>query len=150
MVAGRFLLPDNDLGGADDEHGEEFLVEARVVHGSGWSSETLEESGAAAAVGVTVLQVLRGDDRHTGDAAQQVVIEDGDILTVRGTTRQVADLIASDDIDVATDMGGARQPKAGDGFLIRALVRNRWLFNGQRAGSLEMPQRYRARLVVLG
>ncbi|SEE68972.1 SLC13 family permease [Ruania alba] len=149
LAVGRFLLPNTDLGGAGEDHDEEFVVEARIPSGSGWSGTTLEESGAHAEVGVTVLALLRGEDRHRAEEAEQVPVQDGDILTVRGTTRQVADLIATEDVDVVADMGGDRQPRASNGFLVRALVRNRWLFNGQRAGSLNFPRRYRARLVGL-
>jgi di/tricarboxylate transporter len=56
LVAGRFLLPDTDLGGttddSDDADDEEFVVELRVPAGSRWVGESLAGSGRAASVGV--------------------------------------------------------------------------------------------------
>jgi di/tricarboxylate transporter len=141
---GRYLLPRTDLGG-EVEADEEFVVEIGFPTDSAWLGVTLEESGKAAAAGVTVTRVIR-DGKSRRDDAEQLVLTESDVVKVRGTTRQIADLISSPGVKVLTDTSPF--PNATkEGTLVRALVRNRLLFTGRRARDIGFWIRYRARLV---
>ncbi|QYJ05525.1 SLC13 family permease [Nocardioides panacisoli] len=143
-LVGRFLLPSTDLGG-EDEAEEEFVVELGFPAGSGWLGASLAESGRASDAGVTVTRLIRDGASHREDAERLRLTED-DVVKVRGTTRQVADLIKDEDVVVLTDTH--RNTRAsGNGVLVRALVRNRLLFTGRRARTIGFWVRYRARLV---
>lgn len=144
LLLGRFLLPQEDLGG-EPEADEEFVVELGLPDESGWLNASLAESGKVTAAGVHLLKVVRKGKAHLTDA-EELVLEPGDVVQVRGTVRQVADLIAAEDVRVLSDSGGFRSA-SGDGFLLRALLRNRLLYNGTRARAVDFWSRYRARLI---
>lgn len=144
ITVGRRLLPDRALGGAAAEDEETFVVELRVPSGSEFVGSTLADAEDITSIGADLLSLTRNGDRYQGDDALEVALEDGDIITVRATLRQVADFVAIEDIHVATDMDGT-YGHARDGKLVRAVVRNRWLFNGRRSADVGFWQRYRAR-----
>lgn len=155
LLVGRRLLPARELGGAspaatddegeDGENDERFVVEIAPVPESAWLGADLEGSGRAAAAGIEVLALVR-DGKVRRDQPATVPLEAGDVLQVRGTVRQVADLIASEDVKVLAGADTA-QPASGDGRLVRALVRNRLLYSGRRASEVGFWPRYRARLL---
>jgi di/tricarboxylate transporter len=151
LLVGRRLLPARGLGepgpdeGGDDGAQERFVVEVAVAAGSAWAEAALEESGRAAAAGVEVLAVVRDGKPHR-DEPTRVRLEAGDVLQVRGTVRQVADLVASEEVTVLAGSDTA-QPATGEGHLVRALVRNRLLYSGRRASEIGFWPRYRARLL---
>lgn len=144
VTIGRHLLPDRALGGAGTEEEETFVVELRVPHGSELVGSTLADADDINSIGAGLLRLTRNGDRHEGEAATTVPLEDGDIITVRATLRQVADYVAHDHVHVASDMDG-NYGHARDGHLVRAVVRNRWLFNGRRSADIGFWRRYRAR-----
>lgn len=151
LLVGRRLLPARELGepgpgGAEDDGTHErFVVEVSLPADSSWAGSGIEESGRAAAAGVEVLSVVR-DGKAQRDEVATLGLEAGDVLQVRGTVRQVADLIASEDVTVIAGADTA-QPATGDGRLVRALVRNRLLYSGRRASEIGFWPRYRARLL---
>lgn len=144
VTVGRHLLPNRDIGGGDDDGDEQFVVELRVPAGSELVGTVVAEAGEVEAIGAEVLRLTRDEERFDGEDAKRVVLADGDILTVRATTRQVADFVADESLHVASDMDGGFG-HARDGHLVRVVVRNRWLFNGRRAGAIGFWRRFRAR-----
>ncbi|WP_203338124.1 SLC13 family permease [Nocardioides limicola] len=142
LVVGRFLLPEEDLGGDLDAE-EEFVVELRARPESSWLGRSLGDSRKASSV--QLLKVVR-DGKSFRDAPEQVELAAGDIVQVRGTIRQIADLIADEAVDVLADPDG-QIVAHGEGYLVRALVRNRLLYTGQRSRAIGFWTRYRARLV---
>lgn len=149
LTVGRLLLPDQGVSGSATDAGaddaEEFVVEMRIPAGSEWIGERPESTSLTTTIGVTLLRVIRDDAEIDDDAP----LEAGDVLVTRGTMRQVADAIAHEEVDVATDMNGGGRIPAGEGLLVRAILRNRWFFDGQRAGTIGFARRFRARLVGL-
>ncbi|WP_349827776.1 SLC13 family permease [Brevibacterium litoralis] len=166
LTVGRHLLPDREIGGeatagtgsddGTDGNGDTsegtFVVELRVPKGSEAVGRTLDDFGAFTEIGATPLRLTHPEDSDTSDrpaptaaeALSTTPLSDGDIVTVSATTRQVADFVAAEDFHVASDMDGS-YGHARDGVLVRALVRNRLLFDGRRARDIGFWRRYRAR-----
>ncbi|GHC99215.1 SLC13 family permease [Zhihengliuella salsuginis] len=148
VTVGRHLLPNRDLGGGETDEDAQFVVELRIPHGSELVGNTLADADNVNYIGADILGLTRGDTRHDSEPAATMPLEDGDIVTVHATTRQVADFVASDHVHVASDMDG-NYGHAREGHLVRAVVRNRWLFNGRRSADIGFWRRYRARPIGL-
>lgn len=147
LTVGRLLLPVRDTVRLTGEDDEEFVVEVEVPGDSPLVGEPLGSGGVIASAGVTVTKLVRGRQGHEENAATMTAAAE-DIVHVRGTVRQIMDLIASDDVDVLSDIGERRVAR-GDGSLVRVLLRNRHRFNGGTAGTIGFWQRYRTRLIGL-
>ncbi|MFU8895416.1 MAG: SLC13 family permease [Gammaproteobacteria bacterium] len=147
VTLGRLLLPKEDQIRIQGEDDEAFILELGVREDSDLVGKTLEESKFPARAGVDVLKLVRGATTHIKRAGD-INIKAGDVLQVRGNLRQIMDLIKSDNIDVLSEIGDAHRVRS-DGQLVRVLLRDRQVFKGKTAASVDFWKRYQARLIGL-
>ncbi len=147
LTIGRWLMPTKDLIKIEDAENEKFLIELGVPQDSRLIAKTLEESEFAERHAVDVLKLIRGQSTHI-KRAQTTRIDAGDVIHARGNLRQIMDLIKSDEVEMHSDAGDMRRVRS-DGDLVRVLFRNRQLFKGATAASVNFWARYRARLIGL-
>lgn len=147
FTVGRWLLPKRDSKRLEVEVEDFFVVELGIPEGSPLVGETLAESGLAARTGVEVLKLVRGEASRIG-RAETTDVKAGDVVTVRGTVRQIMDLIQSDRVEVLSEFGRRRRVR-GDGQFVRLLLRERQVFNGRSGAEVDFWRRYGGRLIGL-
>jgi di/tricarboxylate transporter len=147
LTIGRFLLPKSDRIQLQDDQSERFVVELGVRPDSALIDQTLEDAGFAEKNSVDVLKLVRDNATHI-KRARSVTVRSGDVIQVKAGLRSVMDLIASDDVEVLSEMDQSRRVR-GDGRLVRVLLRNRQRFSGRKAAQAGFWTRYRARLIGL-
>lgn len=145
MTAARWLLPEKDAAPLMTEDDETFVIELGVPEDSPLIGQTLEEAKFATRNGLDVIKLVRGGQslvKHAGTRP----MENGDVIMVRTTAGHARDLIGTDEVRVLSEFGKPRRVRQ-DGSLVRALLRNRVVFNGRRAGAVDFWDRYQARLL---
>lgn len=147
VTIGRWLMPVKDAAPLARDEEERYLVELGVPEKSPLMDKTLAESKFTEKTGVEVLQLVRGDTSHI-KRAEETKIASADVVIVRGTFRQISDLVKAEDIEVLSDFGESRRVR-GDGLLVSVLLRNRLVFAGHTAEAVDFWSRYRARLIGL-
>jgi di/tricarboxylate transporter len=143
----RWLLPPRDRVKMQQDGREFFVFEVRVRSGSRLVGKSISEADFDDRSGTVPLRLVRGEDSHIKRAATTRLKVD-DILHLRGTRRQIADLIKSDDVEVLSEFGRAHRVRS-DGHLARVLLRNDRIFKGRKGSSVNFWERYQARLVGL-
>lgn len=147
MTAGRWLLPKGGGQGPDvAEHGT-FVVELRLSDDSPQLDQSLEETDFATRHAVDVVKLVRADRAHV-KRAETMAVQADDVILVRGTMRQIMDLIKADDVQVISEFGAARRVRS-DGQLVRVLLRNARVFKDRAGKEVDFWNRYRARLIGL-
>ncbi|MFU8878605.1 MAG: SLC13 family permease, partial [Wenzhouxiangellaceae bacterium] len=147
ITLGRWLMPKKDLVKLQNDEAELFIVELGVPKASPLIDKNLAESKFAIRTAVEVLNLVRGTTRHI-KRAEEVSVQEGDVIQVRANLRQIMDLIKTDDVELLSDMDEARHVRE-DGQLVRVLLRNRQLFKGRTAAEAGFWQRYQGRLIGL-
>ena len=147
LTIGRWLMPKEDAAPIAHEADEEFVVELGIPEDSPLIDHTLEEARFGTHTGVSVLKLVRGQKTHIKRACSMKIAAD-DVLIIRGSLRQIMDLIKAPDVRVLSEFGKSSRVR-GDGHLVPVLLRNRLSFAGRVAGSVDFQERYRARLVGL-
>lgn len=147
FTVGRWLLPKRDSKRLEVEAEDSFVIEVSVPEGSPLVGKTLEESQLATRSGIEVLKLVRGDDSRVG-RAETTAVDAGDVVMVRGTVRQIMDLIQSKRVEVLSEFGRPRRVR-GDGQLVRLLLRDRQVFNGKSGAQVDFWRRYGGRLIGL-
>lgn len=147
LLIGRWLMPERDRIKLQDEESERFILEVSVKPRGGLVGKSVSQAGFAERSGTDVLRLVRGDDSRVKRAATTRLKVD-DVLHLRATRRQIADLIKSDDVEVLSEFGSARRVRS-DGHLARLLLRNDRIFKGNTGKRVDFWQRYQARLVGL-
>lgn len=147
LLLGRWLMPKSDRVKLQDEDAERFIFEVSVKERGGLVGKSVSEAGFSEHSGTEVIRLVRGEDSRVKRAAT-TRLKLGDILHLRGTRRQIADLIKSDDVEVLSEIGIPRRVRS-DGYLARLLLRNDRVFKGNTAKRVDFWQRYQARLVGL-
>jgi di/tricarboxylate transporter len=147
LTVGRLLLPRGGRGAADDGAGEErYLFEVTIPRASALVGRPLADSGFLEAQGVELRRLLRGGRSFTTTAATQELAAD-DVLLLCGTTQQVHDLLALDDVRVLAGGEGARRAPHPQARLVRAMLRSGRAFGRRAAGNADFWSRGRAQLV---
>lgn len=144
ITIGRWLLPSKDrvkLHHDDDE----FIIELGLAKNSSLLEKSLADNEFASKTAVKVLKLLRAQTTYI-KRAEEINLQEGDIIQVRANMRQIMDLIKHDEVEVLSEVGSSRQVRS-DGRLVRALLRNRSLFKGKTAESVGFWKRYEARLI---
>ncbi|HEX7719200.1 MAG TPA: SLC13 family permease, partial [Woeseiaceae bacterium] len=147
LTIGRWLLPKQDANPLDHDVDENFVIELRVNKGSKYIGQTLKDGGFIASSGAKVLKLIRGDKVHI-KRAEELPVEEEDLLIVCATLRQIMDLIKADDIEVLSEFGEARNVRK-DGLLVPVLLRSRMIFTGRTAATVNFWERYQGRLIGL-
>lgn len=147
VTVGRWLMPKKDSKRLEVEADERFIVELGIREGTPLVGRTLNESEFAIRHSVEVLKLVRGDDTRV-KRAETTRIKAGDVIHVRATVRHIMDMIKSDEVEVLSEFGEPRRVR-GDGKLVRALLRDRQVFNGKTGAEVDFWNRYTARLVGL-
>ncbi|MEE4303367.1 MAG: SLC13 family permease [Wenzhouxiangella sp.] len=147
LLFGRWLMPERDRIKLQDEEAEHFILEVSVKPRGGLVGKSVSEAGLAERSGVEVLRLVRGDDSRV-KRAETTRLKVDDVLHLRATRRQIADLIKSDDLEVLSEFGPPRRVRS-DGHLARLLLRNDRIFKGNTGKRVDFWQRYQARLVGL-
>lgn len=144
ITIGRWLLPSKDrvkLHHDDDE----FIIELGLAKNSSLLEKSLADNEFASKTAVKVLKLLRAQTTYI-KRAEEINLQERDIIQVRANMRQIMDLIKHDEVEVLSEVGSSRQVRS-DGRLVRALLRNRSLFKGKTAESVGFWKRYEARLI---
>ncbi len=147
LLIGRWLLPAGDRVAVDDKDEEDLAFEVRVASGGRLVGKSVSEADFDDYTGTEVMRLVRNGESHIKRAAT-TRLKVGDVLKLRGTRRQVADLIKSDDVILISDFGHARQVRS-DGHLARVLLRNERVFDGRPGQQIDFWRRYQARPVGL-
>ncbi len=147
LTIGRLLLPKTDARAVADEEEESFVVELVVTSDSKLIGMTLEEAKFESHSGVEVMKLVRGGQLRTAKAKDTALKAD-DVIMGKATVRQIMDLIKEDWVDVLSEFDSARKARS-DSQLVPVLLRNRRLFNGRPARSIDFWKRYQARLIGL-
>ena len=147
VTLGRLLLPKEDRIQIQGEDDERIIFELGVREDSDLIGKTLEESKFTDRSAVEVLKLVRGTTTHI-KRAESINIKADDVVQVCGNLRQIMDLIKSALIDVLSEMGDTHRVRS-DGQLVRVLLRDRQIFKGKTAASVDFWKRYQARLIGL-
>ncbi|NBD95660.1 MAG: citrate transporter [Gammaproteobacteria bacterium] len=147
LLVGRWLLPKKDLVQLQDEDEENFIFEVQVQSGGSLIGRSVSEAEFDEQTGTEVVRVVRNGESWIKHAAT-TRLKVNDILHVRGTRRQVADLIKSEDVTVLSAIDQSRRVRS-DGHLARLLLRNDRVFKNAPARRVDFWRRYQARLVGL-
>ncbi|HUO83311.1 MAG TPA: SLC13 family permease [Gammaproteobacteria bacterium] len=147
VTVGRWLMPKKDAAPLAHDEEERYVVELGVPPKSALVGRTLADWKFLEKTGVDVLKLVRGDSAHI-KRAENMKIAAGDVILVRGTLRQIMDLVKADEVEVLSEFGDARRVR-GDGLFGAVLLRNRRVFAGRTAAVADFWSRYRARLIGL-
>lgn len=147
LLVGRWLLPEGDRVSVHDENEEDFVFEVRVASGGGLVGKSISEADFDDRTGTEVVRLVRDGESHIKRAATTRLKVD-DVIQLRGTRRQVADLIKSDEVALISDFGRARRVRS-DGHLARVLLRNDRVFDSTPGRQIDFWRRYQARPVGL-
>lgn len=145
ITVGRWLLPKKDAAPIAREAEEKFIIELGIPEKSRLIGRALGKSKFTARTGVEVVKLVRGDEGLL-KRAEATRIAAGDVLVVRGTLRQIMDLIKARNVEVLSAFGEERKAR-GDGDLVAAVLRNRMVFTGGTAAAIDFWKRYQARLI---
>ena len=121
MLIGRWLLPQHTaIGIASAQTLGKFVTEFKLLAGSPLIGQTIGPSGFADKHGVSVLELLRGDERVWAPRGQE--LQPDDILITRGDWDRLEDFKLSQKLEIPTVAG--TEDKGGDGrrMLIEAMV----------------------------
>ncbi len=143
LTVGRWLLPSQDAMRLDLEVGARFVVELGVPPGSALIGASLDEVGFTERADVEVTRLLRGGRTYV-QKATSTELRAGDVIKVLAGMRQVADIIARDDVEVLSEFGASHRVRR-DGRLVRMLLRDRRVFSGRTAGEIDFWTRYHGR-----
>jgi di/tricarboxylate transporter len=147
LTVGRWLLPRQDAAPLAAEDEEHFVIELALTKDSPLLDKTLEAAQFSAGTGVSTLKLLRGEQTII-KRAEETPLEQGDLLLVRATLRQIMDLISDDRVEVLSEFGEARRVR-NDGKLVAVLLRNRLVFNGRTARGVDFWKRFGGRVIGL-
>ncbi|HSH26281.1 MAG TPA: SLC13 family permease, partial [Wenzhouxiangella sp.] len=92
LLIGRWLLPAGDRVAVDDKDEEDLAFEVRVASGGRLVGKSVSEADFDDYTGTEVMRLVRNGESHIKRAAT-TRLKVGDVLKLRGTRRQVADLI---------------------------------------------------------
>ncbi len=145
LLFGRWLLPNKDRVQVQDEDEEDFIFEVQVKSGGALVGKSVSEAGFDEQTGTEVVRLVRDGESWIKHAATTRLKVD-DVLHLRGTRRQVADLIKSEEVTVLSAIDPTRRVR-GDGHLARILLRNDRVFKNAPARRVDFWRRYQARLV---
>ncbi|WP_376692102.1 SLC13 family permease [Wenzhouxiangella sp. EGI_FJ10409] len=147
LTLGRWLLPKTDRANVHDESEETFVFEVSIPSGSDLVGKSCSEADFVSRHHVSVLRLVRGSESHV-KRAETTRLKVDDILHLRGTRRQVMDLVKSEEVEVISEFGERRRLRR-DGKLARVLLRNDRVFKNVTGDSVGFWKRYSARLVGL-
>jgi di/tricarboxylate transporter len=147
LTAGRLLMPKKDAAKLQSDDAEYFIVELGIPEGSELIGQTLEAAEFEMKTAAKILKLVRGTQSHIKRAATTSLQVD-DVIQVRGSLRQIMDLIKSDNVEVLSEFGDTRRVRK-DGNLVRVLLRNERIFQGRSAREVDFWQRYQARPIGL-
>ena len=121
MLIGRWLLPQHT--GVDAVSAQtlgKFVTELKVLAGSPLIGQAIGASGFTDKYGVSVLELLRGDERVWAPRGQQ--LQQDDILITRGDWDRLEDFRVAHKLEIPTV--ASSEEKGGDGrrMLIEAMV----------------------------
>ncbi|MCA1799337.1 MAG: SLC13 family permease [Xanthomonadaceae bacterium] len=143
ITIGRWLMPVKDATRITGDEEETFVVELRVNSDSKLVGRSLEDAKFLGRNPVEVLKLVREGTAHIKRAAT-IKLAAGDLLLVRASIRQVMDMIKDAAVEVLSEFGEPRRVR-GDGMLVSVLLRNRVVFAGKDASSVDFWGRYKAR-----
>lgn len=147
LTVGRWLMPKRDRIALSDDSEERFLFEVEVRSTSRLVGESLEGAAFAERHDLEVLKLVRGA-RSWVKRAATTPLETGDTLQLRGTRRQILDLIRADEVWVLSEFGESQRVRK-DGQLARILLRNYEVFEDRTGRQVDFWRRYKARLLGL-
>lgn len=147
LLPGRWLLPSTDRINIRDDEEQRFVFEARVPPGSSLVGKSLSEAEFPERHATETLRLIRGEESRVKHAATTRLKVD-DVLQLRGTRRQIMDLIKEDEVEVLSEFGEPRRVR-GDGKLARVLLRNERVFRRSTGSEVDFWRRYRARPIGL-
>lgn len=147
-VTPRLLRAEPEQAAVDAFGIKEFLYEVLVEKGSPFAGRTLAESGIGA-LGITVLALVRGNERIVSPAASEVV-RTGDLLLVEGGRRTISGIAEADGLAVKS-----MPPRAGitlgedEGRLVEVTVSYNSPFIGKTLQELNFRRRYDLSVLAL-
>lgn len=145
VTIGRLLMPARDAARITGDDEETFVVELRINDHSKLIGRSLDDEKFLERNPVEVLKLVREGSAHIKRAAT-IKLAAGDLLLVRASIRQVMDMIKDAAVEVLSEFGEPRRVR-GDGMLVSVLLRNRVVFAGKDAGSVDFWGRYKARAI---
>jgi di/tricarboxylate transporter len=148
VTLGRWLMPKKDAAPLAHEEEERFVVELGVPEKSDLVDETLSDWRFSEKTGAEVLKLFRRNSAHV-KRAEDMKVAAGDVILVRGTLRQIMDLVKASEVEVLSELGDSSRRVRGDGLFVSVLLRNRLVFAGHTAADVDFWARYRARLIGL-
>lgn len=146
ITIGRWLMPKADRVKLH-ENNEHFIFELGIPEESPLVGHSLDDKDFESRSAVEVIKLVRDERAHI-KRARALKLDAGDVVQVRGTLRQVMDLIKSSEVEVLSDINESRRVR-DDGQLVRALLRDRQAFTGKTCAKIDFWSRFNARLVGL-
>ena len=121
MLIGRWLLPRHTgVGAASAQTLGKFVTELKVLAGSPLIGQAIAAAGLTDKFGVSVLELLRGDQRVWAPRGEE--FQQDDILITRGDWDRLEDFRQAQKLEIATVAGSADKGSDGRRMLIEAMV----------------------------
>ena len=121
MLIGRWLLPRHTgVGAASAQTLGKFVTELKVLAGSPLVGQAIAAAGLTDKFGVSVLELLRGDQRVWAPRGEE--LQQDDILITRGDWDRLEDFRQAQKLEIATVAGSADKGSDGRRMLIEAMV----------------------------
>ena len=126
-----------------------FLAELRIVPGSGLAGTTLAQSGLGRDFDLTVLAIIRGEERQLEPSAD-TILQAGDKLLAEGSSEAILKIKDMAGIDIQADAKFSDVDLQGSGLgLAEVVLLPRSPFIGRTPKGLHMRERYQIQVLAI-
>ena len=126
-----------------------FLAELRIVPGSGLAGTTLAQSGLGRDFDLTVLAIIRGEERQLEPSAD-TILQAGDKLLAEGSSEAILKIKDMAGIDIQADAKFSDVDLQGSGLgLAEVVLLPRSPFIGRTPKGLQMRERYQIQVLAI-
>jgi len=149
LVLGRRVVPDRAKPDDPVLGLKAYLTEVLILPTSRFVGKTLGESGLGSDLGLTVLRIVRGGDRHL-PPARWTKLEAGDVLLVEGPRDEVLKVKDVAGIDIKADVKLSDPSlQTEDVGLVEAIVLPRSPLIGRTLKSAQFRERYGLQVLAI-
>ena len=142
FIIGRRLLPTAGPGQAEAaELARQYLTEAKVTPESSIVGKTLEQLDWTKRADLTVLEVIRGDERRP--ASRWLKLQPGDVLVMQGPVPVIGELLKSPDFQLKEEVKiDAAMLRSMDLITVEALLAPRSDYAGRSLEQVDFSRAY--------
>jgi di/tricarboxylate transporter len=149
LIVGRRFLPSihSAAGLADEYQVKEYLTEIMIMPSSTTIGRTLDEVDINGRFSVTVLSIIRGDEKMPAEGWMH--LEPGDVFVVQGEISKIAELLHSPDFQFKEQLKvGERTLRSIDLMMVEAIVAPNSSYEGRTLEEIHFARDYG--LTVMG